>query len=210
MAPVLYFHGFASSPASGKIGLLRPLLAPHAIELHTPDLNVPSFEQLDWEAIVGFAESEARRVQPRAIVGSSLGAVLALELARRLDEPLPLILIAPALGVADKWISRIPPGDPIVVFNYARNGNAPIHRAFFEQMARVDADLHPPRGRVSIVFGSRDESVPRDRVLHTWRMWEADAIAPGSRFIEIAGGDHSLTAHADVIAREIVDAAASS
>src|SRR5215831_8806263 len=107
MPPVLYFHGFASSPASGKISLLRPLLEPHGITLHTPDLNVPSFEQLDWDSIVDFAQSEARLVQPRAIVGSSLGAVLALELARHIDEPLPLILIAPALGVADKWISRI-------------------------------------------------------------------------------------------------------
>ncbi len=209
MPPVLYFHGFASSPASGKIGLLRPLLAPHGIELHAPDLNVPTFEQLDWEAIVDFAIAEAQRVKPRAIVGSSLGSMVALELARRLDEVLPLILIAPALGVADKWISRIPDGDPIVVFNYARDGNAPIHRAFFEQMARVDSDLQPPPGRVSIVFGSRDESVPRDRVLHTWRTWEAGALAHGSRFIEIAGGDHGLTAHADVIAREIVDAASS-
>ena len=205
MLPVLYLHGFASSPASGKIGLLRPLLAPQGIELHAPDLNVPSFEKLDWEAIVDFAVSETARVQPRAIVGSSVGSMVALELSRRIDADLPLILIAPALGVADKWISRIPHGDPIVVFNYARNGNAPIHRAFFEQMARVDADLHPPRGRVSIVFGSRDESVPRDHAIHTWRTWEAGALAPGSRFIEIAGGDHGLAAHADVIAREIVD-----
>src|SRR5205823_4465871 len=34
---VLYFHGFAWSPASAKITALRPLLAPHGIELNTPD-----------------------------------------------------------------------------------------------------------------------------------------------------------------------------
>jgi len=49
---VLYFHGFASSPASAKITALRPLLAPQRIELDTPDLNVPSFEELDFEAMV--------------------------------------------------------------------------------------------------------------------------------------------------------------
>jgi hypothetical protein len=40
MTSVLYFHGFASSPNSAKITALRPLLAPHAIELNAPDLNV--------------------------------------------------------------------------------------------------------------------------------------------------------------------------
>src|SRR5205085_11784200 len=49
---VLYFHGFASSPASAKIGLLRPLLAPHDIALNTPDLNAPSFEHLDWNTMI--------------------------------------------------------------------------------------------------------------------------------------------------------------
>ena len=43
MTSVLYFHGFASSPGSAKITALRPLLAPHGIELNAPDLNVPSF-----------------------------------------------------------------------------------------------------------------------------------------------------------------------
>jgi hypothetical protein len=28
-------------------------------------------------------------------------------------------------------------------------------------------------------------------------------LAKGSKFVEIAGGDHGLTAHVDVIAREI-------
>ncbi|MGZ8812292.1 MAG: YqiA/YcfP family alpha/beta fold hydrolase, partial [Thermoanaerobaculia bacterium] len=49
---VLYFHGFASSPASAKITALRPILERDGIELVTPDLNVPSFEKLDWDAVV--------------------------------------------------------------------------------------------------------------------------------------------------------------
>ena len=75
---VLYFHGFASSPASAKITALRPLLEPRGIELNTPDLNAPSFAKLDWDAIVAHAVAEARTTPPKAMVGSSLGALVAL------------------------------------------------------------------------------------------------------------------------------------
>ncbi len=55
MLSVLYCHGFASSPLSAKVTSLRPLLEPHRIELNVPDLNVPSFERLDFDAVVAHA-----------------------------------------------------------------------------------------------------------------------------------------------------------
>ncbi|HWW60531.1 MAG TPA: YqiA/YcfP family alpha/beta fold hydrolase [Thermoanaerobaculia bacterium] len=204
---VLYFHGFASSPASGKITALRPLLAPHGIELDTPDLNAPSFEELDFEAIVARALDTAARNPPGAIVGSSLGAIIALEVARRGLE-MPLVLIAPAVGIAERWIEKLPAGDPIMVFNHARNADAPIHRAFFEQMSRVDADRLPPRQRVIAIMGRRDESVPFARVEQTWNHWEAAGLAPGSKLIVIDEGDHGLVAWSPIIADAIREAVA--
>jgi len=202
---VLYFHGFASSPASAKITALRPLLAPQRIELDTPDLNVPSFEELDFEAMVVRALDAAAQRRPRALVGSSLGAILALEVARR-GLVLPLVLIAPAVGIADRWISKLPAGDPIIVFNHARGADAPIHRAFFEQMARVDADRDAPPSRVIVIMGRKDESVPFERVEQTWNRWEPRLVA-GSKLIVIDDGDHGLVASSDVIADAIVEAA---
>jgi len=120
----------------------------------------------------------------------------------------PLILIAPAIGIADRWMIKIPAGDPIIAFNHASGENAPIHRVFFEQMAHVQSDAEPPRVRVVAIMGENDETVPFDRVEETWRRWESRGLAPGSKLIAIKGGDHGLTAHADVIAREIVDAVA--
>jgi pimeloyl-ACP methyl ester carboxylesterase len=200
----LYLHGFASSPQSGKITLLRQ----RGVELTTPDLNVPSFERLDFYAIVESVVAAARAQRPDALVGSSLGGLIALEAARR-GVDAPLVLIAPALGVSDHWLSRIPDGDPISVFNYARNANAPIHRAFFEQMSRVDADRDAPTQRVTVIAGTEDESVGFAPIERTWRAWEASGkLAPGSRFIAIEGGDHGLTAHVDTIADAIRDAAA--
>jgi predicted esterase YcpF (UPF0227 family) len=206
MKSVLYCHGFASSPASAKIAALRPLLEPHGIELNAPDLNVPSFERLDFDAIVRRALDAARVTPPRAIVGSSLGALVALSVAPALR--VPLVLIAPALGVARRWQTRIPEGDPIMTFNYARNADAPIHRHFFEQMTRLHVDDEPPPSRVIVLMGRRDETVPFDVVEETWRRWEASGkLVTGSKFIELAEGDHSLVAQADVIRDAISEVA---
>ena len=199
---LLYLHGFASSPESQKIQSLRPLLEPDGIVINAPDLNAPSFEKLDFDAMVEKA-AQAGVPVPQAIVGSSLGAVVALGVVKR-GLRAPLLMIAPALGVSDQWLSRIPEGDPVVVPNYAIEEDAPIHRAFFEQMAALRLDKTPPPVRVTIIMGSRDESVPPARVAAVWRSWQSSgALVKGSKFVEVPDGDHSLTAHIDAIADEI-------
>src|SRR6266446_3313270 len=137
MTAVLYLHGFASSPASAKIGLLRGRVEP-GIVLHTPDLNVPSFERLDFDAAVAHAEATGR------------------------------------------------------------GADAPIHRAFFEEMAEVDVDRDPPPSRVIAIMGTKDGSVPFEQVVRVWKSWEP-RLVPGSELITIEGGDHGLTAYGDVI-----------
>jgi len=200
---VLYFHGFASSPDNRKVTSLRELLAPDGIALDTPDLNVPSFERLDFDAMVDLGVARGRANPPRAIVGSSLGALVALAVAKRgIDAP--LVLIAPTLGIASRWIDELPDGDPISVFNHARNGQAPIHRAFFERMARVDVDRQPPVQQVTVIAGRNDESVGFENIERVWREWEATGrLAAGSRFIDIPNGDHGLVDFVDVIAAAV-------
>lgn len=207
MKQVLYFHGFASSPASAKIAALRPLLEPHGVVLETPDMNVPSFEKLDWDAVVAHGVDAARRTKPQAIVGSSLGALIALSVAAK-GVDVPLVLIAPAIGVAHRWKERLPDGDPIVVFNHARNADAPIHRAFFDQITQVRIDAEPPKNRVTVIMGRNDQTVPFDLVRAQWDAW--GPLAEGSRFLEIAEGDHGLVNEAELIAREILTAVLSS
>jgi predicted esterase YcpF (UPF0227 family) len=208
MPSVLYFHGFASSPASAKITALRPLLEPDGITLNTPDLNVPSFERLDYDAVVARALEAARREPPRAMVGSSLGALIALSLAQQ-GVSVPMVLIAPALRVAARWKLKIPAGDPVWLFNYARGETAPIHRAFFAQMESLHVDDTPPPSRVTVIMGRQDETVPYDLVAQTWEHWRASGrLTPGSKFIELPEGDHGLVAHADAIREAILEAAA--
>lgn len=205
MTSVLYFHGFSSSPGSAKITALRPLLAPHGIELNAPDLNVPSFERLDFDAVVEHAVATAQATPPRAMVGSSLGALVALSVAQR-GIHVPLVLIAPALGAARRWSTKIPDGDPVMTFNHARGVDAPIHRAFFEQMTRLHVDDEPPPSRVTVIMGRKDETVPFDIVEEIWRKWETSGLVEGSRFIVLEEGDHSLVANADAIRDTILEA----
>jgi pimeloyl-ACP methyl ester carboxylesterase len=208
MKNVLYFHGFASSSGSAKIVALKPLLAPAGVELETPDLNAPDFEHLDWKAIVERALDATRHRPPDAIVGSSLGALVALEIVRR-GARAPLVLIAPALGIGARWLLRLPQGDPITVFNHALAADAKIHRRFFEQMNEVDADRDPPSVPVTVIMGRRDDTVPFELVESRWQEWAEKGIQPGSRFIDLPDGDHGLTAYADLIAVEIARAAGS-
>lgn len=202
MPRILYLHGFASSPHGRKVEKLRALLEPE-IELVAPDLNAPSFARLDFGTVVDRALEAGRAARTDVLVGSSLGALVALEAANR-GIAAPLVLIAPAFGIADRWASWVPEGDPIEVYNWALDRKAPIHRAFFEQMSRVEVDRDPPRAPVVVIMGRRDESVPFDGVASTWSRWEGSGfLAPGSRFVEIAGGDHALIEFADIIANEI-------
>jgi len=200
---ILYLHGFASSPAGRKIALLRDALPSTRFRLLAPDLNQPSFEKLDFEAIVTTAVRAAQADSPSVVVGSSLGALVALAACRR-GIAAPLVLIAPALGFGRRCIEKLAPGDPIPLFHHGMNREVPIHRRFFEQMAALSADRDAPTQPVSVLMGAKDESVPFDGVSETWRRWEASGgLREGSRFIAIPDGDHGLVAHVDRIAAEI-------
>ncbi len=150
---------------------------------------------------------ELRKHLPAVVVGSSLGALVALE-AGRAALAAPLVLIAPALGFGDRWIEKLPPGNTLPFFHHGEDRELEIHRRFFEDMTRVDADLHPPATPVIVIMGGKDESVPIELVRGVWSRWRASGeLCEGSRFVEIPEGDHGLTAHVDRIAEEILAAA---
>ena len=201
--PILYLHGFASSPQSAKLVALQRVLG-SSVDVHAPDMNVPSFEKLDFEAMIEHALNEAKRNPPKAIVGSSLGGVVALELVRR-GVRAPLVLIAPGVGIGERWTARLPKGDPVEVFNHARGANAKIHRRFFEDMKRVRPEETAPATAVTIFMGQNDETVPFAFVRDVWDEWsKSGKLVRGSKFVEIAGGDHGLVAYVDAIADAIL------
>jgi pimeloyl-ACP methyl ester carboxylesterase len=100
---LLYLHGLASSPKGRKKAMLEERFGPEGFAIAAPDLNVPSFQKLSFdemyaEAFVAFSESK-----PRLVIGSSLGALVALSLADTLGRSgPPLVLIAPALAFGER------------------------------------------------------------------------------------------------------------
>ena len=148
---------------------------------------------------------EAKKQMPAVIVGSSLGALVALELAG-FAPPAALVLIAPALGFGRRWVDRLPPGETVPFFHHGEGRDLPIHRRFFESMAALDLEASPPPIPVALIMGTEDESVPFEGVSRTWESWEkSNLLTPGSRFVAIPGGDHGLIPHVGRIADEIVD-----
>jgi pimeloyl-ACP methyl ester carboxylesterase len=191
---LLYLHGLASSPSGRKREILERRFGPEGFEVVAPDLNVPSFRELSFPAMCLAARAALERARPRVVVGSSLGALVALALAesRGASAP-PLVLVAPALAFGERWASKLPEGDVFELFHHGEGKPLPIHRRFFEEMAEVRVDAAPPPVPVSVVMGSNDESVPFTQVAGAWARWEASGrLVPGSLFHRVEGGDHGL------------------
>lgn len=201
---LLYLHGFASSPHGSKATALKRRLEPQGFGWSAPDLNAPSFAELDFDAMVARAAEAVSVAPPSVVVGSSLGALVALGLAAA-GCPAPLVLVAPALGFGPRWGANLPDGDPVEFFHYGEGRPQLIHRRFFLAMRELAVDRDPPAVPVTIFMGSDDTSVPFPLVDETWTRWERSGrLAADSRFVTVPGGDHSLISVVDDIADELV------
>lgn len=198
---ILYLHGLASSPRGRKRAVLEDRFLPDGFEVVAPDLNVPSFRELSFAEMCSEAFVTCAEIRPRVVVGSSLGALVALTLADMLGRAgPPLVLIAPALAFGPRWMENVPDEEAFELFHHGEERLLPIRRRFFEEMALVRADETPPPVPVSIVMGTEDETVPYAQVADAWARWEASGgLARGSRFHRVAGGDHGLVAYGDEI-----------
>jgi pimeloyl-ACP methyl ester carboxylesterase len=198
---LLYLHGLASSPKGRKRDVLQSRFGPEGFTVVSPDLNVPSFRRLSFVEMVGAARAAFERAAPGVVVGSSLGALVALSLAESTGLSFsPLVLLAPALSFGERWKTKLPEGEVFDLFHHGENRPLPIHRRFFEEMADVRADEAPPPVPVSIVMGTNDESVPFGQVENAWERWQASGrLASGSRFHRVEGGDHGLVDFGDDI-----------
>ena len=207
VSTLLYLHGLASSPKGRKKAMLEDRFGPDGFLIAAPDLNVPSFRELSFDEMVAEAFVTLSESKPRLVIGSSLGALVALSLAEMLGRggP-PLVLIAPALAFGERWASKLPEGESFEMFHHGEGRNLPIRRRFFEEMALVTVDASPPPVPVSVLMGTLDESVPFGQVAARWREWEASGrLVPGSRFHAVEGGDHSLLAHGGALEAAVLE-----
>ena len=207
MKRALYLHGFASIPDGRKARQLRQMLTPDGVELVAPDLNVPSFERLDFDAMTGVASEAARRTNPDVIVGSSLGALVALAISPSRPH-VPLVLIAAPLGCCSIFIDRLPATGEIRVPHQGFGDElATIHRTFFHQMAVCKVEESPPPAVVTAFAGARDETVDVARVRRRWQEWlQSGSLREESSLVVVEDADHSLLNALDQIAAAIARA----
>ncbi len=167
---VVYLHGFASSANSTKATYFAERLRAHGVTLHCPDFNVPEFSSLTMtrmlEQVAGVIGGIAPG--PVALIGSSLGAVVAIHTAGRMPERVDrLVLLAPALMFAKDGhrflgpdrVARWQTAGALEVFHYGFGETRPLGYAFYEDSLKYDAFEVGLRQPVLIFQGLHDEAV---------------------------------------------------
>src|SRR4051794_33355587 len=108
MSRILYLHGFASGPSSGKAQFLRDYLQARGATVEIPELDEGDFEHLTITRQLAVIERAAAG-ETVSLIGSSMGGYLAALYASRHAEVRRVVLLAPAFGFARRWPERLGP-----------------------------------------------------------------------------------------------------
>jgi len=206
---VFYLHGFASSAKSSKAAFLASHLSRHGIELHTPDFNEPDFSTLTITRMIRqvCAEIDARSDDPSVLIGSSLGAFVAVQAAlRRSRQVERLILLAPALdfganrmrSLGDRGIEEWRRTDRLDVFHYGYGRVLPVHYELFADARQYDsmnASLSMP---IQVFQGRQDTAVDPD-VVERWSRARSENVE-----LHLLDDDHQLMNSLEFIWAEVV------
>ena len=205
---LIYLHGFASSARSSKAGYFKAKAAERGVDLITPDLNEPDFGGLTITRMVTqvselFATLPPGRV---SLVGSSLGAFVALQVAEREPEHIDrLVLLAPALDfsgnrlkdLGDRGLDDWQRTDTLNVFHYGYGRMMPVRFSLYADAAQYDA-LHVRVARPIQVFQGRRDAAVSPETVQRW------AAARPHVELHMLDDDHQLLASLDFIWGEMV------
>jgi pimeloyl-ACP methyl ester carboxylesterase len=195
---IFYLHGFASSARSTKAVYFGERFRAHGIPLSCPDFNEPEFASLTLTRMLdqlGRAIA-ALETGPVVLLGSSLGAVVALHMAARSPERIHrLVLMAPALMFGKdghaflgpervvQWRAR----GSLDVFHYGFGETRRLNYAFYEDSLRYDALTAAVTQPTLIFQGLRDDAVDH-------RMVEQYAATRPGVTLRLLDDDHQLIA----------------
>jgi uncharacterized protein len=163
---ILYFHGFASSPASGKARFFQAAFRNRGVDIEIPDLAAGDFEHL---TITGQLETISRlaRREPVSLIGSSMGGYLAALYASTHPEVNRVALLAPAFGFGKRWPETL--GTETVaewqrngwrtIFHYGEGRERRLHYGLLEDAGQYPA--YPDVSQPTLIFhGALDDVVP--------------------------------------------------
>lgn len=163
---LIYLHGFASGPGSGKAQYFRRRFAELGVEMQIPDLNEGDFENLTIGRQLRAIERIAGGQDVR-LIGSSMGGYLAALYAARHPEVRRLVLLAPAFGFARRWRAMLGPEkieqwrreQSLPVFHYGDKMERRVGYSLLEDAEQYEDYPQVPRP-VVIFHGRKDEVVP--------------------------------------------------
>jgi hypothetical protein len=204
VAHVVYLHGFASSPGSSKARRFGRELSARGIGFSCPDLNEPAFETLTVTRMLAAAAEaiEGAAATPVALVGSSLGAFVALHAAVRdaghhVDR---LILLAPAFDFGGNRLRQL--GEvgieewrrqgSLRFFHYAYNEPREVGFALYKDAAAYDAftvALDLP----ILIFQGRQDAAVDPAMVERWAAGRPNAT------LRMLNDEHQLAASVDGI-----------
>ena len=177
MRHLLYVHGLASSPHSSKAQLLARRLSAHGLTLHCPDLNAPDFSTLTTSRMISQVADELRALPPAptVLIGSSLGAFVALHLAERAASGViatppiqQLVLLAPALDFGQGEIGAAYGPDArarwrasgwLEMMHHALGEMRRVHYELYADATRYDSFATTAAIPTLVLQGSHDEVV---------------------------------------------------
>lgn len=195
---VFYLHGFASSPQSKKAAYCAERLRPHGVALQCPDFNEPEFASLTMTRMLDrlAADIATLDTQPIVLIGSSLGAVVAIHTSARIPDRIDrLVLLAPAVMfprdapevLGAEAVARWQATGTLDVFHHGYGGTRALSYTFYEDGLRYDA-LAAEIGQPTLIFqGRRDEAVD-------YRVIEQYAAARPNVKLTLLDDDHQLIA----------------
>jgi pimeloyl-ACP methyl ester carboxylesterase len=204
MTPIVYIHGFASGPTSGKARYLGAYLRERGASVQIPDLAEGDFAHLTITRQLAVIDRAAGG-RPVSVIGSSMGGYLAALYALRHQEVDRLVLLAPAFGFAQRWPARL--GEQKVanwrrtgwmdVYHYGEGRDVPISSDLLEDGPRYEG--FPNFIQPALIFhGAHDDVVPASY------SEEFVATHPNAR-LEILDSGHELTNVLDYMAPRIAD-----
>lgn len=195
---ILYLHGFASGPGSGKAQWFRRAFAERGVELEIPDLVEGEFEALTISGQLAVIERQSRG-EAVSLIGSSMGGYLAALYASRHPEVERLVLLAPAFHFPQRWPEELGPDKTaewqrtgrLEVFHYGENRPRHVGWQLIEDARGFAAE--PSFTQPALIFhGLGDTVVP-----HAYS--EAFAAGRPNVRLRLLASDHQLTDSTDLI-----------
>jgi pimeloyl-ACP methyl ester carboxylesterase len=204
---VFYLHGFASSARSSKAAFFTERLRARGVSVHCPDLNDPDFSTMTISRMLDQVCGAARALpegETLALIGSSLGAFVAVQAALRLGTHVDrMVLLAPALDLGgrrmetmgDRGLEKWRETNQLNVFHYGYGRVIPIHYELYTDAGRYDslgASLTMP----ILVFQGKHDTAVDPGTVEQW-----GSTRPNVE-LHMLDDDHQLHASLEEIWRE--------